>query len=109
MADLTYEEWRAQWDVHLTEAEKAAIRVKCEWEHMTPWQVLNVWPTLRAISTRYPETTSATGDSSVQEGQGETDPRWVTLRPRTSLKKRRELEDIIHERHQRAQEGQGEA
>lgn len=54
MSDLTYEGYQAVRDA-MTVAEWERVRDKCRWEHMTAWQVLNEWPSLRGAGARVSE------------------------------------------------------
>lgn len=43
---LTYEGYEAVRRA-MTVSEWERVKAKSQWEHMTPWQVLNDWPSLR--------------------------------------------------------------
>jgi hypothetical protein len=43
---LTYEEYRAV-RAAMTVAQWERVQAKAKWEQMTPWAVLNEWPSLR--------------------------------------------------------------
>ena len=54
MSDLTHEEYRSFWNA-MDEDERQRVRNKAQWEHLTPWAVLEEWPSMIPERLRHPE------------------------------------------------------
>lgn len=55
MSALTYEQYR-ELRALATPEQWERVQDKARWEHMTPWAVLNEWPSLRPASSPGQET-----------------------------------------------------